>query len=274
MAMSRILLLRSYWGTHVRSLSTTVPAYAGHNKWSKIQQKKGASDIRRGQVYGRVFRDIMITARHGGSADPEKNIALFNVIKKARAGGVPKANIESALQKAAGGKEGAGQLTTYEVLAHGSVGLIIECLTDNGNRTLHQVREILNDHNARFATVMFMFRHRGRVRVALSEQDAAGGGVDRLFDKALAAGAEDFDQVTGTDQGVEVEITCVPKALGKITEAVTQSGLSQGLLSSELVYVPAEDTVGDAERVSRIRELVAELEENEDTLRVWTTLNL
>jgi translational activator of cytochrome c oxidase 1 len=66
----------------------------------------------------------------------------------------------------------------------------------------------------------------------------------------------------------------VPKALGKITEAVTQSGLSQGLLSSELVYVPAEDTVGDAERVSRIRELVAELEENEDTLRVWTTLNL
>ena len=66
----------------------------------------------------------------------------------------------------------------------------------------------------------------------------------------------------------------MPKALGKITEAVTQSGLSQGLLSSELIYVPAEDAVGDAERVSRIRELVAELEENEDTLRVWTTLNL
>jgi transcriptional/translational regulatory protein YebC/TACO1 len=66
-----------------------------------------------------------MAARHGGSADPEKNVALSNVIKKARAGGVPKANIESALQKAAGGKEGAGQLTTYEVLAHGSVGLII-----------------------------------------------------------------------------------------------------------------------------------------------------
>ncbi|KAI0282570.1 DUF28-domain-containing protein [Russula aff. rugulosa BPL654] len=268
-----MLLLRCNWGPRIRSLSTTTPAYAGHNKWSKIQQKKGVSDQRRSQVYARASRDIIIAARHGGSVDPEKNVALFNVLKNARAGGVPKANIESALQKAAGGKEGAGQLTTYEVLAHGSVGLIIECLTDNGNRTLHQFREILNKHNARFATVMFMFRHQGRVRVALSEQDATGGGIDRLFDNALAAGAEDFDQVPGADRGVEVEITCAPKALGRITDTVTQSGFSQGLLSSELAYVPAEDAVVDAERDSRIRELVANLEENEGTLRVWTTLD-
>ena len=155
------------------------------------------------------------------------------------------------------------------------------------------------DNSARFATVMFMFRHEGRVRVALSEQDAAGGGVDRLFDNVLAAGAEDFDQVPGTDRGVEVEvrsvpivwirchlmvyicldgfrqITCAPKALGKITDTVTQSGFSHGLLSSELVYVPAEDTVVDAERDSNssINELVANLEESEGTLRVWTTLD-
>ncbi|KAF8497076.1 YebC-like protein [Russula emetica] len=270
----RMLLLRCNWAPRVRSLSTTTPAYAGHNKWSKIQQKKGVNDQRRSQVYARTFRDIMIAARsYGGSIDPEKNVALFNVIKKARAGGVPKANIESALQKAVNGKEGVGQLTTYEVLAHGSVGLIIECLTDNGNRTLHQFREILNKHNARFATVMFMFRHQGRVRVALSEQDAAGGGVDRLFDNALAAGAEDFDQVPGADQGVEVEITCAPKALGRITDTVTQSGFPQGLLYSELAYVPAEDAVVDAERDSMIGELVANLEENEGTLRVWTTLD-
>jgi len=215
-----------------------------------------------------------MAARHGGSADPEKNVALSNVIKKARAGGVPKANIESALQKAAGGKEGAGQLTTYEVLAHGSVGLIIECLTDNRNRTLHQFREILNKHNARFATVMFMFRHQGRVRLVLSEQDAAaGGGVDRLFENAFAAGAEDFEQVLGDDRGVEVELTCAPKALGRITDTITQSSFSHGLLSSELVYVPAEDAVVDAERDSSIRELVANLEDNEGTLRVWTTLD-
>jgi transcriptional/translational regulatory protein YebC/TACO1 len=113
---------------------------------------------------------------------------------------------------------------------------------------------------------MFMFRHRGRVRVALSEQDVAGGGVDRLFDDALAAGAEDFDQVTGPDQGVEVEVRSASRF-------VTQSGLSQGLLSSELVYVPAEDAVGDAERGSGIGELVANLEEHEGTLRVWTTLD-
>lgn len=73
------------------------------------------------------------------------------------------------------------------------------------------------DHSARFATVMFMFRHRGRVRVALSDQDAAGGGVDRLFDNALAAGAEDFDQVPGADRGVEVEVRSVFTSLGSFS---------------------------------------------------------
>jgi len=118
-----------------------------------------------------------------------------------------------------------------------------------------------------------MFRHQGRVRVALSEQDAADG-IDRLFDHALAAGAEDFDQVPGADdRGVEVEITCAPKMLGVLTDTVTNAGFSQGLLSSELAYVPADNAVEDAERDSRIRELVANLEENEGTLRVWTTLD-
>lgn len=154
-------------------------------------------------------------------------------------------------------------------------------------------------NSARFATVMFMFRHRGRMRVALSNQDVAGGGVDRLFDEAIAAGAEDFDQASGTGQGVEVEVTfcfssvsglavpsthlidmvgrrqimCAANALGKMTDALARSGLSQGLLSSELIYAPAEDIVGDPELGSGVKELVADLEENEATLRVWTTLD-
>jgi len=117
-----------------------------------------------------------------------------------------------------------------------------------------------------------MFRHRGRVRVALTEQDAADGGVDRLFDEALTVGAEDFDQVPGTGRGIEVEIMCAPNALGKLTNVVAQSGFSQGLLSSELIYIPAEDSV-DAEPSSSVKELVTALEENEGTLRVWSTLD-
>ncbi|KAN0141319.1 YebC-like protein [Lactarius tabidus] len=271
---SRILLVpRPSQCTRIRSISTSSPACSGHNKWSKIQQKKGVNDLRRGQAYARAFRDIMVAARNGGSADPERNVALFNAVKKARADGVPKVNIESALQKAAGGKDGAGQHVTYEVLAHGSVGLIIECLTDNSNRTLHQIREILNEHNARFATVRFMFQHKGRVRIALDKQSAEGGGVDRLFEETLTAGAEDFDQMPGSGDDVEVEILCAPNALGKITDAVTQSGLSQGLLSNELIYAPAEDAVEDDELNSTVKGLVSDLEENESTLRVWTTLD-
>ncbi|KAH9043015.1 YebC-like protein [Lactarius hengduanensis] len=285
---SRILLVPR--PTHIRPLSTSSPACSGHNKWSKIQQKKGINDLRRGQVYARASRDIMVAARNGGS-DPERNVALFNAVKKARADGVPKVNIESALQKAAGGKDGAGQLITYEALAHGSVGLVMyvqtearrraprsltrerECLTDNGNRTLHKTREILNEHNARFATVGFMFQHKGRVRVALDKQSAESGGVDRLLEETLAAGAEDFDQNPGSGEDVEVEILCPPNALGKITNAVTQSGLSQGLLSCELIYAPTEDPVEDDELSSIVKGLVNDLEENEDTLRVWTTLD-
>ena len=145
-----------------------------------------------------------------------------------------------------------------------------------------------------------MFHHRGRVRVALSEQEVADGRVDKLFDEAISASAEDFDQVpgTGTGKGVEIEvinvlfylgirrhnsnlvnldgrrqIMCAPNALGKIIDVITRSGLSQGLLSSELVYVPSDNLVGDAELGSRVKDLVADLEENEGTLRVWTTLD-
>jgi transcriptional/translational regulatory protein YebC/TACO1 len=146
---------------------------------------------------------------------------------------------------------------------------------------------------------MFMFHRRGRVRVALSEQDVTNGGVDKLFDEAIAAGAEDFDQVPGTGKGVDVEVNpvfpisefattqlylmnlvflaaptkimCAPNALGKVIDGVAQSGLSQGLLSGELVYVPSDDLVGDSELGCRVKELVTDLEELEGTLRVWTT---
>ena len=146
--------------------------------------------------------------------------------------------------------------------------------------------------SARFATVRFMFQHKGRVRVALDKQSAESGGVDRLFEETLVAGAEDFDQTPGSAEDVEVEvrelclcryclnnrdcarqILCAPNALGKITDAVTQSGLSQGLLSSELIYAPTEDAAEDDELSSTVKELVSDLEENESTLRVWTTLD-
>jgi len=111
------------------------------------------------------------------------------------------------------------------------------------------------------------------VRVALSKQDVASGWVDKLLDEVLPAGAEDFDQVTGAEEDVEVEIMCAPNALGKITDAVTKSGLSQGLLSSELIYAPAEDAVADEELNSMVKDLLSDLEGNESTLRVWTTLD-
>ncbi|KAI0062198.1 YebC-like protein [Artomyces pyxidatus] len=253
-----------------RPFSTSSPLFSGHNKWSKIKQKKGVMDAQKSQIYGRANREILLAVRNGGSADPEKNIALFNTLKKARADGVPKANIESALQKAIGGKDKGDQLATYEAMAHGSVGVVIECLTDNGNRTVHKLREILKRHNANFATVGFMFQRKGCVRLALQSEK----NQDALIEVALEAGAEDFDSDVADGGGYEIEFVCPPPELARLTAAVTAPELGAELLTSELIYAPSEaGAVEDDALENMIGELVGELEENEDTLHVWTTLD-
>ncbi|KAA1471251.1 YebC-like protein [Dentipellis sp. KUC8613] len=260
-----------------RAFSTSSPVCSGHNKWSKIKQRKGVTDAQKSALYGKTNRDIVVAVRTGGSANPEQNIALANTLKKARADGVPKANIETALAKAAGGKDKGDQLVIYEAMAHGSVGVIVECLTDNVNRTIQRVREALNHHNARFATVGFMFQRQGCVRVALQKGDDYDARMEKLIDVALAAEAEDFEEQTPTDETgvVEMEFLCPPQSLTKLTKAITEEPLpGVELLSSELIYAPAEkNEVEDEALESKIGELVGELEETDDILRVWTTLD-
>lgn len=252
-----------------RSFSTSFPASSGHSKWAKIKQRKGINDAQKSAIYGRASREIMVAVRNGGSSDPDKNLALSNTLKRARLEGVPKANIETALLKASGGKDKGNQLATYEAMAHGSVGVLIECLTDNGNRTLHNLRSILNKHNARYATVGFMFQRKGCVRVAVD-----AGQVEALIDTALEADAEDFEEQNASEENVEIQFICPTQSLTKLTEAVMSSGHVRELLTSELIYAPTEASEStDEELESRVGEMVYELEENEDILRVWTTLD-
>ncbi|KDQ59465.1 hypothetical protein JAAARDRAFT_127346 [Jaapia argillacea MUCL 33604] len=253
-----------------RSFSTSPACLSGHNKWSKIKTKKGALDAKRSVVYGRAHRDIIVAVRHGGSADPVKNIMLATALKAAKTAGVPKENIEKALNKASGDKGKAGQQVLYEAMAHGSVGILIECLTDNANRTVHIMRQILTENNARFAPVGFLFQRKGSVRVVLDPSSD----TDQLIEAALEAGAEDFEEGESTDQGLEFELTCAPTELGKLTAAVLASSMARELLSSELIYAPVEKAAEPDEDIeSKITDLVESLEESEDCLRVWTTLD-
>ncbi|THH13354.1 hypothetical protein EW146_g6855 [Bondarzewia mesenterica] len=270
----------------------------------------------------------MVAVRNGGSADPDKNMALFNTLKKARADGVPKANIETALAKASGGKDKGELLATYEAMAHGSVGVMMYASSpllipshpsrsssspvfgrlwvirgrakmtaaDAVKRMLDRQREpddpqAARDSQqtqvraslrlradrlffARFATVGFMFQRKGCVRVALDKDDGHEDRMEKLIEAAFETEAEDFDPLDVGDGTVELSFLGPPQALAKLTTAVMASGLARELLTSELIYAPSEAPEGvDEEMESRVGEMVNELEENEDTLRVWTTLD-
>ncbi|EIM90450.1 YebC-like protein [Stereum hirsutum FP-91666 SS1] len=258
-----------------RALHTYTPRLAGHSKWSKIKDQKGANDRQKSKIYGGAFRDIMVAVRNGGSANPETNLALFNALRKARDNGVPKQNIENALAKASGEKDKSTH-TTYEVMAHGSVGVVVECITDNTNRTLQRLREILNKNNSRLATVGFLFQRKGCVRVSVEKGENFEARMEKLIETALEADAEDFEESTDmtTSEAVEIQFLCPPQELAKLTTAVTASGLSKELITSELIYTPSEGPVEtDEEMETNIGKLIEELEEYEDTLRVWTTLD-
>ncbi|KII85141.1 hypothetical protein PLICRDRAFT_166690 [Plicaturopsis crispa FD-325 SS-3] len=260
-----------------RSFSTSPVHASGHNKWSKIKTKKGAADAKKSAVFGKAYRDIMVAVRGGGSADPGLNSALAAVLKNAKSVGVPKDNIEKALAKASStGKDRGDQQVTYEAMAYGSVGVIVECLTDNLNRTAHNIRGILGSHGARLAPVGFLFTRRGYVNVSLDKGDDRDARTERLIEAALESGAEDFEEAETPDDPTttELEFTCPTENLAKLTAAVTRSGLSRDLLSSELVYAPVDKPESaDEDLETKVAELVGALEDNEDTLRVWTTLD-
>ncbi|KDQ29329.1 hypothetical protein PLEOSDRAFT_1103355 [Pleurotus ostreatus PC15] len=274
-----------------RWFSASPSVLAGHNKWSKIKTKKGVLDAQRSAIFGKANRDIVVAIRNGGSDNPDKNIALAAVLKRVKAQGVPKENIETAIAKAMRGKDAGGQQhLVYEALAYNTVGIIIECLTDNTNRTLHNVRSILTSHGARFAPVHYMFKREGHVRVALANGDDEG--LDLAVDKALTAGASDFDDSVDEDPNRKqltvtvfsfaakkfltrsTQFICPPQDLTSVTDAAVEFGTGWELMSSELVYSPQSDDAPDLdeETKSKVAELVEELEDDDDTMRVWTSL--
>ncbi|KAG6920006.1 hypothetical protein DXG01_013355 [Tephrocybe rancida] len=218
--------------------------------------------------------DIVSAARQGGSTDPLKNLHLAAVLKRAKDMDVPKENIEKALAKASRGKDQSGNAFVYEALVFNSVGLIIECATDNNNRTIQTLREILNgygystfnlpqeqrlictQHSARQAPVKFMFKRMGYMTVSLSPQAEAveSDSQDELVETALTNGAIDFDSVADTLR---------PNVPSFWTWSV---GIS------ELRYMPLQDGPDISnEAKDELKALVEELEDNDDVLQVWAT---
>ncbi|KAG1891528.1 YebC-like protein [Suillus subluteus] len=258
--------------SYARSFSRSSTPFSGHNKWSKIKQRKGAEDAKKSILYGKAANDILAAARNGGSPILEENSMLATAVRRAKDAGVPKENIENALLKASKSKNDNGQAVSYEAMMHGSVGIIIECRTNNINRTISNVREILNRHGARQAPVKFMFRQRGYLKIALDPSD-----IEDLFNTAESTQcAFDFDEWEDDSGGSRgIELACSPDELFKLEDGLRQyiqQNANAEILVREVRWAPLEEQVSTDDEKDSVSNVVEALEEDEDVTRVSTSL--
>ena len=238
---------------------------SGHSKWATIKRKKGAADAKRGQLFSKLSRAILVAAKEGG-ADPESNAALATAIQKARDHSMPKDNIERAIQRGAGSGDGESyESILYEGYAPGGVAVICTILTDNRNRTASDLRFIFTKNGGSLGTpgsVAWQFDRKGVVMV-----DRAGVDEDKLMEVALTGGAEDI-----SEDGEQWQITTEPSDFMPVRQALEEAGI--GYVSAELTMVP-KTTVEPSEKEARqILRLIDALEENDDVQDVYSNFDI
>jgi YebC/PmpR family DNA-binding regulatory protein len=239
---------------------------SGHSKWSTIKHKKGASDKKRGQLFTKLSRAIIVAAKEGG-ADPSANAALAAAIAKARSYSMPKDNIERAVQRGAGGGEGSDSYDaiTYEGYGPDGVAIIVEALTDNRNRTAADVRAIFSKHNASLGTpgsVAWQFERKGVVLVAADVVDE-----DELVLQAADAGAEDVER-----DGEVWQVTTDAADLATVRDALEAAGLA--ITSAELTLVPKNTVALDEDGARKLLRLIDAREEQDDVQDVHANFDI
>jgi YebC/PmpR family DNA-binding regulatory protein len=240
---------------------------SGHSKWSSIKHKKGAADAKRGKLFSKLARSIIVAAKEGG-ADPANNLALQNAIEKAKSYSMPKDNIERAIAKGAGeGTDGANfENIVYEGYGPEGVAVIVEALTDNRNRTASDVRHTFAKFGGNLGTtgaVAWQFERRGVVLVLADDVDE-----DELFLAAADAGAEDLEQ----DGGV-FQVTSAPESLAAVRSAIEEAGFSVD--SAELSLVPKSTiAVDDEGKAKQLIRLIDALEDNDDVQDVYANFDI
>jgi YebC/PmpR family DNA-binding regulatory protein len=237
---------------------------SGHSKWSTIKRKKSAEDAKRGKMFTRLARDITLAARNGG--DPNANPALRLAIEKAKAANMPKENIERAIKRGTGELEGgAPEEVMYEGYAPHGVALLIKCLTDNRNRTLAEVRRVLNRGGGSLAeagAVTWMFESKGLITI-----ERGGRDPDDLFMMAVDAGAEDVDVSSEI-----VEVYTEPSDLRIVAEALQKRGIK--IEEAELSMVPKTLVSLDEKETLQVLHLIEQLEELEDVQQIYSNLDV
>ena len=240
---------------------------AGHSKWSSIKHKKGAADAKRGKLFSKLSRAIIVAAKEGG-ADPAANLALQNAIEKARSYSMPRDNIDRAIAKGSGADadSAAFEAVVYEGYGPEGVAVLVEALTDNRNRTAAEVRHAFAKHGGNLGTtggVAWQFERRGVLLVP-----AGGVDEDELMLTAADAGADDVRL-----DGSTYEVTTSPEELREVREALEASGFF--VETAELSMVPKTTVaIADEATAKRVVHLVEGLEDVEDVQDVYANFDI
>jgi YebC/PmpR family DNA-binding regulatory protein len=240
---------------------------SGHSKWSSIKHKKGAADAKRGKLFSKLSRAIIVAAKEGGG-DPSGNLALQNAIEKAKSYSMPKDNIDRAIAKGSGADADASDFETvvYEGYGPSGVAVIVEALTDNRNRTASDVRHTFakNDGNlGGSGAVAWLFERRGIVLVG-----SEGVDEDELMLAAAEGGADDVAR-----DGTTFQVTAAPEDLTAVRTAIEAAGFT--VESAELTMVPKTTVeVGDQNDAKKILRLIDQLEDNDDVQDVYANFDI
>jgi len=239
---------------------------SGHSKWAQIKRAKGANDVKRGQVFTKLGREISVSAREGGG-DPAGNARLRMAIDRAKEANMPMDTIQRAIQRGTGSGEGAAlEEVVYEAYGAGGAALLIEATTDNRNRTVAEVRAALTKGGGTLGesgSVAWNFESRGVLLAQTKDHEDP----EDLALKAIDAGADDFSV-----EGTEVEVLTEPTQLEEVRHALTSAGALVN--SAEVAMVPKTQIDLPVDQITAVMRLVERLEDLDDVTRVYTNVHI
>jgi YebC/PmpR family DNA-binding regulatory protein len=239
---------------------------SGHSKWAQIRRSKGVNDARRGQLFTRLGREIVVAVREGGSGDPAANFRLRMAVQRARDANMPMDNIERTIKRALGGTEGSSfEEITYEGYGPGGTALLVQTLTENRNRTVAEVRNAFNRNGGNMGEngcVDWLFEAKGVIEVEVKEHDP-----DELSLEAIDLGAEDVEPVYPDDDTLTIYTD--PADVEKVRLAL--EARKYKVLKSESTMIPKTKTeLTDEKTAHQAMRLIEKLEDLDDVQNVYT----
>jgi YebC/PmpR family DNA-binding regulatory protein len=238
---------------------------SGHSKWHTIKHKKGAADAKRGKIFTRIIKELTVAARNGGG-DPATNPRLRTIIAEAKSVNMPADNIKKAVQRGTGELPGVTyEEITYEGYGPGGAAVIIETLTDNKNRTVGELRHMLEKYNGNLGStnsVAWMFEKKGYIVV-----EKAAADEEKLLNTALEAGADDM-----RDDGESWEVLTDPSAFEAVRDAVKGLGIEPA--SAQVAMLPQNYIKLQGKEASQMVKLMDVLDEHDDVKQVWSNFDI